>query len=185
MPTHWSGSPPAAPPSGRRKRLRRGRPAAPTAGPTGADRPDFDRRRLTLHGVVQGPQEALDAWLRMEGGQRALAIIGTDLGGLREYTPGELAADLLRDPRTDRAQLSAMLSRLLLYRRPDTLGLERGWSAAAAAWAVHMRAFAGYPPPEILAHAGVRDDATTELITSTPGGGASRSMPRSGCVACG
>jgi hypothetical protein len=148
-----------------------GETGAPAVGQAGAARPDFDRRRLALEEIAQGPQAALRRWMQVEDGQRQLAIIGADLGALREYTPGVLVTTLLRDPQTE-AQLTGMLSSWLYRRNAEApQGLELGWITAAAAWAFHMREFTVFPPPSVLAQtlasAGEQDEATEDLVTDT------------------
>ncbi|MGP3953479.1 hypothetical protein [Streptomyces sp. 7N604] len=149
---------------------------APVTGQAGVARPDFDLGRLALEELVRGgPQAALRRWIQLEDRQRQLAIIGADLntfGGLREYTPGELTAALLRDPATNEARVTSLLSSWLYRRNAEApQGLELGWIAAATAWACHMREFTSYPPPAVtaqaLANAGEQDDATEALITDT------------------
>ncbi|MET8406358.1 hypothetical protein [Streptomyces sp900116325] len=144
----------------------------PVVGESGADRPGFDHRRLALEEVTRGETETLQRWMQLDDGQRQLAIIGHELSTLRESTPGELVARLLRDPRTDQVQLTGLLSSWLTRRNTDApQGLELGWIAAAAAWTSHMRAFTPYPPHTVLsqslASTGEQDEATAELVTST------------------
>jgi len=149
-----------------------GEPHTPAVGQAGAVRPDFDHERLALEEIAHGPQAALRRWTQLENGQQQLAIIGSDLGVLREYTPGALAETLMSDPQANGAQLTVMLSSWLYRRNAEApQGLELGWIAAAAAWACHMREFTAYPPSSVLAHAlesaGELDEATEELITDT------------------
>ncbi|MEV8092682.1 hypothetical protein [Streptomyces nigra] len=91
---------------------------------------------------------------------------------MREHTPGELAAELMRDPAGDEARLSEQLAGWLYRRNAEAQqGLELGWIAAAAAWACHMRALAGCPPPSVLTpslqRAGELDDPTADLVVTT------------------
>ncbi|MFF1680739.1 hypothetical protein ACFVYG_32465 [Streptomyces sp. NPDC058256] len=159
---------------------------APTAGETGIARAGVDLTRvetgigrtgadfprMALQEVTRGPQETLRRWLQRDDGARHLAIVGDDDGVLREYTPGELTAQLMHDPATDEAQLTHQLASWLYQRNADApQGLELGWIAAAAAWTCHMRAFTSHPPASVLtqslASAGEQDEATEELVIST------------------
>ncbi|TQK42342.1 hypothetical protein FBY35_3734 [Streptomyces sp. SLBN-118] len=145
---------------------------APAVGETGAVRSADGIARLSLQEVCRGQQETLRRWLQLDDGQRQLAISAADLGALRELTPGDLAADLLRDPASDEAQLTAWLGSWTYRRYAEApQGLELGWIAAAAAWSCHMRALASHPPPSVLspamAAAGELDQATRELVTSS------------------
>ncbi|MFE5407041.1 hypothetical protein ACFQ9Z_38375 [Streptomyces sp. NPDC056580] len=160
---------------------------APGVGLTGVTRPDARPDEVAVQEVGRGTEEALRRWLLLDDGRRQLAIIGTDYRGMRhEYTPGELAASLLRDPPTDRAQITGWRSSWVtdwlsswLYRRSaeSAQGRELGWVAAAAAWACHMRDYSPSPPPAVLsrslARAGEVDDtggvdaATEDLIVTT------------------
>ncbi|MFE2102629.1 hypothetical protein ACFW9W_37515, partial [Streptomyces sp. NPDC059468] len=86
---------------------------------------------MMLQEVTHGKQETLRRWLQLD---QQLAIIGTEEGGLREYTPGELAAQLMQDPATDGGQLTRQLAGWLYRRYAEApQGLELGWVAAAAA----------------------------------------------------
>jgi hypothetical protein len=127
--------------------------------------------RAALQEVCQGPLETLRRWLHWEDGRRQITILTADQDELREVTPGELAADLVRDPASD-AQITDWLGGWL-YRRyaQASEGLELGWMTASAAWTCHMRALSGYPPASVLGRAleqaGERDGATEELVSST------------------
>ncbi|TLQ46296.1 hypothetical protein [Streptomyces marianii] len=143
---------------------------APAVGLADLAREDFDPRRLSLEEIARDPKEALRCWVHFEDGQQQLAIIRGM--SMREYAPGELAAALMNDAATDRSELSALLSDWFHRRYNEApQGLEPGWIAAAVAWTCHMRAFTGYPPPQVLApalaRAGAPDDAIRELITNT------------------
>lgn len=145
---------------------------APRVGETGIARPDADLTRIAVQEVTHGRAETLRRWLQLDDGTRHPAIITSDLGGLREHTPGELAAELMHDPASDEARLTGLLAGWFYRRNAEApQGLELGWIAAAAAWTCHMRAFTSYPPPSVLAQslqsAGEQDEATTELVVST------------------
>ncbi|POX58087.1 hypothetical protein C3492_39635 [Streptomyces sp. Ru62] len=144
---------------------------APRVGETGVARAGADLTRVTLEEVAHGRAETLRRWLQLDDGVRQLAVVTAEPGGLREHTPGELAADLMHDPAVDQARLTDMLAGWL-YRRcaQAPQGLELGWIAAGAAWTCHMRALAGYPPPAVLdrslERAGEQDEATADLVLS-------------------
>lgn len=145
---------------------------APRVGETGIARTGADLARLTVQEVTRGRQDTLRRWLQLDDGTRQLAIITAELGALREYTPGELAAQLMHDPATDEAQIADLLAGWLHRRNADApQGLGPGWVAAAAAWTCHMRAFASYPPPSVLAQSlrsgGEQDGAIEELAITT------------------
>ncbi|MFF2206353.1 hypothetical protein [Streptomyces sp. NPDC058145] len=152
---------------------------APGVGLTGVTRFGARPDRVAVQEVDSGAEEALRRWLLLDDGRRQLAIIGADYRGMRhEYTPGELAASLLRDPSTDRAQITGWLSSWLYRRSAETAqGRELGWVAAAAAWACHMRDYSPSPPPPVLSRslaragevddAGHADAATEDLIVTT------------------
>ncbi|MGP3634483.1 hypothetical protein ACTU45_14105 [Streptomyces sp. 24-1644] len=145
---------------------------APRMGETGIARPGTDPTRIALQEVTHGRQETLRRWLQLDDAVRHLAIITADPGGLREHTPGELAAELMHDPSNDEARLTDLLASWLYRRNAEApQGLELGWIAAAAAWTCHMRALASYPPPSVLTQAlertGEGDDATADLVVST------------------
>ncbi|PWJ02268.1 hypothetical protein DKG34_39545 [Streptomyces sp. NWU49] len=137
-------------------------------GESGIARPGFDPARLTLQEVTRGRAEALSRWLELDDGQRQLAIVSTEQGAVREHTPGELAAHLTRDADTDQDRLTDLLAGWLHRRKSGT---PSGWAAATTAWAVHLRALAGHPPPAVLTRAAQlagEDDATLEeLLTHT------------------
>jgi hypothetical protein len=145
---------------------------APRVGETGIARSGADLTRIALEEVAHGRPETLRRWLQLDDGVRQLAILTAEPGGLREHTPGELAAELMHDPGNDEARLTGLLASWLYRRSAEApQGLELGWIAAAAAWTCHMRALAGYPPPSVLdqslATAGEQDEATAELVVST------------------
>ncbi|MEU1466248.1 hypothetical protein ABZ467_37695 [Streptomyces sp. NPDC005727] len=152
---------------------------APGMGLTGVTRFGTRPDRVAVQEVHSGAEEALRRWLLLDDGRQQLAIIGTDYRGMRhEYTPGELAASLLRDPSTDRTQVTGWLSSWLYRRSAETAqGRELGWVAAAAAWARHMRDYSPSPPPPVLSrslaragevdYAGHADAATEDLIVTT------------------
>lgn len=145
---------------------------APQVGETGIARAGADLARIELQEVTHGRQETLRRWLQLDHGVRQLAIITAGLGGLREHTPGELAAQLMHDPANDEARLTDLLASWFYRRNAEApQGLELGWIAAAAAWTCHMRALASYPPFSILARslerAGELDEATADLVVST------------------
>ncbi|MFF7858746.1 hypothetical protein [Streptomyces sp. NPDC007904] len=141
-------------------------------GESGIARPGFDHSRLTLLEVIRSPAQALSRWLQLDDGQRQLAIVSTEQGALREHTPGELAVHLMRDSDTDQARLTDLLAGWL-HRRTTSAPphLESGWGAATIAWAVHLRALTGYPPPSVLTRAvqlaGEDGDTFQELMTNT------------------
>ncbi|MGW3930357.1 hypothetical protein ACWECC_19980 [Streptomyces microflavus] len=144
----------------------------PRMGETGIARPGADPTRIALQEVTHGRQETLRRWLQLDDAVRHLAIITADPGGLREHTPGELAAQLMHDPSNDEARLTDLLASWLYRRNAEApQGLELGWIAAAAAWTCHMRALASYPPPSVLTQAleraGEQDEATADLVVST------------------
>ncbi|MFD5079520.1 hypothetical protein [Streptomyces sp. NPDC058371] len=144
---------------------------APRVGETGIARNGADLTRMEVQDVAHGRQEALRRWLQLDNGTRQLAIITAEPGGMREHTPGELAAHLMTDPDNDEARLTDLLASWLYRRNAEaSQGLELGWIAAAAAWTSHMRALAGYPPPVVLdqslAAAGEQDEVTVELVVS-------------------
>ncbi|MGW3333097.1 hypothetical protein ACWDF9_21435 [Streptomyces rubiginosohelvolus] len=146
--------------------------AAPRAGESGITRPGADLTRITLLETTRGEQETLRRWLRLDDGVRHLAILTAGAGGLREHTPGELAARLAHDPAGDEADLTGLLADWLYRRNAEApQGLELGWIAAAAAWTCHMRALADCPPPAVLARslrrAGEQDEATADLVVDT------------------
>ncbi|MGW6753137.1 hypothetical protein [Streptomyces sp. NPDC055006] len=64
----------------------------PRVGESGIARVGADLTRFALQEVTHGRQETLRRWLRLDDGVWQLAIITADPGGLREHTPGELAA---------------------------------------------------------------------------------------------
>jgi hypothetical protein len=150
----------------------------PGAGLTGVTLPGARPARVAVDEVGRGMWETLRRWLQRDDGRRQLAIFGTDYRGeLREYTPGELAANLLGDPSTDQAEFTHLLSSWLHRRSAEAPLEELGWVTAAAAWASHMRAFTPTPPPPVLSRslasggevdeAGSVDAATEDLVTST------------------
>lgn len=61
-------------------------------GETGIAHVGADLTRIALHEVTRGRHETLRRWLQLDDRVRQLAIITADPGGLREHTPGELAA---------------------------------------------------------------------------------------------
>lgn len=145
--------------------------AAPRVGESGIARTGFDPARLTLQEITHGWEETLSRWLELDDGQRQLAIVSTETGVLREHTPGELAAHLMRDADTDRDRLTDLLAGWLHRRKTATPSdLESGWAAATTAWAVHLRALTGYLPPSVLARAvrlaGESDAVLEELLTN-------------------
>lgn len=145
---------------------------APTLGETGVARPGADLTRVTVEETTEGIQETLRRWLHLDDGRRQLAIISTDLGSLREHTPGELTAQLLHDPANDEAQVTSQLASWLYRRNTEApQDLEVGWITAAAAWTCHMHAHSSYPPPSVLsaclASAGEQERATEELVIRT------------------
>ncbi|MEU5973094.1 hypothetical protein [Streptomyces globisporus] len=146
---------------------------APRAGESGITRPGADLTRITLQETMRGEHEALRRWLRLDDGVRHLAILTAgEGGGLREHTPGELAARLLHDPDGDEAELTGLLAGWLS--RPNAeapQGLDLGWIVAGAAWTCHMRALADCPPPAVLARSLRRADKPTRpppIWWSTP-----------------
>ncbi|MGW6144408.1 hypothetical protein [Streptomyces sp. NPDC055140] len=144
----------------------------PRVGESGIARMGADLTRIARQEVTHGRQETVRRWLKLDDGVQQLAIITADPGGLREHTPGELAAELMQDPATDAARLTDLLASWLYRRNAEApQGLELGWIAAAAAWTCHMRALAGYPPRSVLAQslerAGEQDEATADLVEST------------------
>ncbi|MFG2767823.1 hypothetical protein [Streptomyces rubiginosohelvolus] len=146
--------------------------AAPRAGESGIAHQGFDLTRVTVEEVTRGEQETLRRWLRLDDGARHLAIITAEEGGLREHTPGELAAHLLHDPAGDEAELTDLLAEWLNRRNAEApQGLDLGWIAAGAAWTCHMRALAASPPPSVLTRslqdAGEADEATAHLVVDT------------------
>ncbi|MFC8784942.1 hypothetical protein [Streptomyces nigra] len=145
---------------------------APRVGESGIARAGADLTRIALQEVTHGRAEALRRWLQLDDGVRHLAILTTEPGVLREHTPGELAAELMRDPAGDEARLSEQLAGWFHRRNAEAQqGLELGWIAAAAAWACHLRALAGCPPPSVLTpslqRAGEFDDPTADLVVTT------------------
>ncbi|MFI1790893.1 hypothetical protein ACH40D_21080 [Streptomyces olivaceoviridis] len=104
-------------------------------GETGVARAGADLTRVTLEEVAHGRAETLRRWLLLDDGVRHLAVLTAEPGGLREHTPGELAADLMHDPAVDQARLTDMLAGWL-YRpcAQAPQGLQLGWIAARAAW---------------------------------------------------
>ncbi|MEU9761911.1 hypothetical protein AB0D98_19620 [Streptomyces sp. NPDC047987] len=144
----------------------------PRVGETGIARTGADPTRVALQEVTHGQQETLRRWLQLDDGVRHLAIITAEPGGLREHTPGELAAELMHDPASDEARLTDSLAGWFYRRNAEApQGLELGWITAAAAWTCHLRALATYPPPSVLAQslerAGEHDEATADLVVST------------------
>ncbi|KNE83345.1 hypothetical protein AB0B04_19380 [Streptomyces xinghaiensis] len=144
----------------------------PKVGETGIARPGADPTGMTLLEVTRGPQETLRRWLHWDDGRRQLAIIGTDLDALREYTPGGLVAQLRDNQAIDDAELTHLLASWLYRRYADApQGLELGWVAAAAAWTCHMRDFTGIPPASVLTQslesADEHDEAIEELVLDT------------------
>ncbi|RNF81146.1 hypothetical protein [Streptomyces botrytidirepellens] len=144
---------------------------APRVGETGIARPGADLTRIAPQEVTHGQQETLRRWLQLDDGVRHLAILTAGLGGLREHTPGELAAQLMHDPAGGEARLTDQLAGWL-YRRGAQAQQDRKprWTAAAAAWTCHMRALASYPPPSVLRasleRAGEQDQTTADLVVS-------------------
>ncbi|MEU5036066.1 hypothetical protein AB0G48_18190 [Streptomyces rubiginosohelvolus] len=147
--------------------------AAPRAGESGITRPGADLTRITLEETTRGEHETLRRWLLLDDGVRHLAILTAgEGGGLREHTPGELAARLLHDPAGDDAELTDLLAGWLSRRNAEApQGLDLGWIAAGAAWTCHMRALAASPPPSVLTRslqdAGEADEATADLVVDT------------------
>ncbi|MGW3390501.1 hypothetical protein [Streptomyces cinereoruber] len=144
----------------------------PLVGESGIARAGADLSRIRLREVTRGRAETLQRWLRLEDGNRHMAVLSVQGGVLREHTPGELAADLMRDPATDEARLTGQLSDWFFRKHTDARqGLELGWVAAATAWVCHMRALTGYPPPAVLGpslqRAGEPEEPATELVIST------------------
>lgn len=145
---------------------------APRAGETGIARTGADLTRIALQEVTRGRQETLRRWLHLDDGAGNLAILTAESGGLREHTPGELAAQLMHDPASDEARLTDLLASWLYRRNAEApQGLELGWIAAAAAWTCHMRALGSYSPPSVLdpslQRAGEQDEVTADLVVST------------------
>ncbi|MFI1701415.1 hypothetical protein ACH419_36420 [Streptomyces bobili] len=145
---------------------------APRLGETGITRTGAGLTRIAVQEVTHGRMETLRRWLQLDDGTRQLAVVTTEFGGLREHTPGQLAADLLHDRDSDEARLTDMLAGWFYRRNAEApQGLELGWIAAAAAWTCHMRALADYPPPSVLnrslERAGEFDEATTDLVVDT------------------
>ena len=145
---------------------------APQVGKTGIARAGADHARIALQDVTHGRAETLRRWLQLDDGVRHLAICTSESGVLREHTPGELAAELLHDAAGDEARLTEQLAGWFHRRYAEAQqGLELGWSAAAAAWACHMRALAGYPPTSVLTasleRAGELDESTRDLVVTT------------------
>ncbi|MEU7031585.1 hypothetical protein AB0A60_33420 [Streptomyces sp. NPDC046275] len=145
---------------------------APRVGESGIARAGADLTHIALHDVTHGRSETLRRWLQLDDGIRHLAILTAEDGALREHTPGELAAELMRDPGTDEARLTEQLAGWFYRRNTEAQqGLELGWIAAAAAWTCHMRALASYPPPSVLTpsleRAGELDEPTAELVVTT------------------
>ncbi|MFF7115427.1 hypothetical protein ACFY91_24390 [Streptomyces albogriseolus] len=145
---------------------------APQVGKTGIARAGVDHARIALQDVTHGRAETLRRWLQLDDGVRHLAICTSESGVLREHTPGELAAELLHDAAGDETRLTEQLAGWFHRRYAEAQqGLELGWSAAAAAWACHMRALAGYPPTSVLIasleRAGELDESTRDLVVTT------------------
>ncbi|WP_327391322.1 hypothetical protein OG728_39535 (plasmid) [Streptomyces microflavus] len=145
---------------------------APRVGESGIARPGADLTRITLQEVTHGPHETLRRWVELDDGVQHLAIITAEPDGLREHTPGELAAHLVHDPADDQAQLTDLLAGWLYRRNAQApQGLELGWITAAAAWTCHMRALSAYPPFVVLAQslqrAGEQDESITDLVVDT------------------
>lgn len=145
---------------------------APRVGETGIAQTGVDTTRIEVREVTHGRQDTLRRWLQLEQGGGQLAIITSGPDGLREHTPGELAAHLTHDPGSDEAHLTDMLASWFHRRNAEApQGLELGWIAAAAAWTCHMRALTSYPPPAVLAQslerAGEHDEATASLVVDT------------------
>ncbi|MFE8941132.1 hypothetical protein ACFYNX_27120 [Streptomyces sp. NPDC007872] len=141
-------------------------------GESGIARVGADLSHIRLREVTRGRAEALSRWLRLEDGTRHLAVLSVQAGVLREHTPGELAADLMRDPVTDEARLTGQLADWFSRKHTDAAqGLELGWVAAATAWVCHMRALTGYPPPAVLSpslqHTEEPKGPATDLIIGT------------------
>jgi hypothetical protein len=84
---------------------------APRAGETGIARTGADPTRITLQELTRGRPETLRRWLPLDNGTGRLAIISAEHGGLREHTPGELVAHLMRTP--DSAPCAGQLQRQL------------------------------------------------------------------------
>ncbi|WP_331725294.1 hypothetical protein [Streptomyces zaomyceticus] len=154
----------------------------PMVGESGITRTGADPSRIRLQEITHGRAETLRRWLQTEDGTTHLAILTAQAGVLREHTPGELAADLLRDPATDEARLTGQLAdwfsrknaRAHWFSRENTRaqqGLELGWITAAAAWTCHMRALTSYPPPSVLnpslERSGELGEPTADLVVST------------------
>lgn len=145
---------------------------APRVGESGIAAPGADLTRITVETVARGRAETLSAWLRLDDGTGQLAVLTVDEDGLREHSPGELAAEL--PPDTDQVQLTEQLASWL-YRRNINApqGLELGWKTAAAAWTCHMRALASVPPPSVLnlslRMSGEPVEATADLVMLTAG----------------
>ncbi|MFD6335087.1 hypothetical protein ACFWGI_36685 [Streptomyces niveus] len=144
----------------------------PRVGETGIARAGADLTRIVPQEVTHGHRETLRRWLQLDDGVQQLAIISADSGGLREHTPGELAAQLMHDPAGGEARLTDLLASWLYRRNAEApQGLELGWITAATAWTCHMRALASYPPPSVLAQslerAGEHDEATADLVVRT------------------
>ncbi|MEW2290710.1 hypothetical protein [Streptomyces sp. NPDC047841] len=66
---------------------------APRAGESGVARTGADLTRVTLEEVTHGRAETLRRWVQLDDGVRQLAVLTAEPGGLREHTPGDLAAD--------------------------------------------------------------------------------------------
>ncbi|MER5888050.1 hypothetical protein ABT160_29885 [Streptomyces sp. NPDC001941] len=144
----------------------------PRAGESGIARPGADLTRIRQEDLTRGRAATLRRWLELDEGTRPLAILSSERGVLREHTPGELAAALMRDLTGDEARLGEQLAGW--FSRRNALapqGLEDGWIAAAAAWTCHMRLLGGYPPPSVLAaslqRAGELDSSAGDLVVST------------------
>lgn len=145
---------------------------APRVGESGIARAGSDLTRIEVQEVTYGRSETLRRWLQLDNGVGHLAILTTEDSGLREHTPGELAAELMHSPDTDEAQLTGLLASWLYRRNADApQEFELGWIAAAAAWSCHMRALSSCPPSAVLdqslQNTDEHDEATAELVDST------------------
>ena len=145
---------------------------APRVGETGIARTGADLTRIAVQEVTRGQMETLRRWLQLDDGTLQLAIVTAEPDGLREHTPGELAAALMHDPAVDDTRLTDLLADWFYRRNVNApQGGELGWIAAAAAWTCHMRTLAGYPPSSVLTRslecAGEHDEATADLVVDT------------------
>ncbi|MFJ5220513.1 hypothetical protein ACIP98_38260 [Streptomyces sp. NPDC088354] len=98
--------------------------------------------------MAPDPLAALRRWTELDDGRGQLVLLARGPGGgLREYTPGELATYVADE---HEAQLHDLLGEWLARRAAAANRPEDRWPAAAAAWALHWRELNDSLPGPVL-----------------------------------